>query len=190
LARAIAKQEKGIYFDLEDPRDLQRLEQAQTVLESLEGIVVLDEIHRRADLMPLLRVLADRRPVRCRFLVLGSASPDLMRGAAETLAGRIRFVDMGGLTLTETGLDQMKRLWIRGGFPDSFLAKNEATSQQWREDFIKTFLERDLPQLGFRFPALTMRRFWTMLAHYHGQIWNGSELGASLGVSHHATRRY
>jgi len=190
LARAIAKQEQGTYFDLENPKDHHNLDQAQAVLESLSGLVVLDEIHRRPELMQLLRVLADRRPLPCRFLLLGSASPDLLRGASETLAGRIRFVDMGGLTLGETGTDNLDRLWIRGGFPDSFLAQDEATSLQWRENFIQTFLERDLPQLGFRLPAMTMRRFWMMLAHYHGQIWNGSEIGASLGVSHHATRRY
>ncbi len=190
LAREIASRQEGDYFDLENPRDQARLEQAQTTLEALRGLVVLDEIQRRPDLMPLLRVLADRRPLPCRFLLLGSASPDLMRNASETLAGRIHFVDMGGFTLSEVGCDKSDRLWVRGGFPDSFAALDEGASRHWREDFIQTFLERDLPQLGFRFPAMTMRRFWTMLAHYHGQTWNGSEIGSSLGVTHHATRRY
>jgi len=135
-------------------------------------------------------VLADRRPLPTRFLILGSASPDLLRGASESLAGRIHFVDMGGFTLDEVGVGKAGSLWLRGGFPDSFLAPSTKASVKWREDFIQTFLERDIPQLGFRFPAATLRRFWTMVAHYHGQTWNGSEIGASLGVSHHAARRY
>lgn len=189
LAREIAGK-KGRYFDLENPRDQARLTQAQSVLEELRGLVVLDEIQRRPDLMPLLRVLADRRPLPARFLLLGSASPDLMKHSSESLAGRIHFVDMGGFNLREVGADQQRKLWVRGGFPDSFLARNEAVSLAWREDFIRTFLERDLPLLGVHIPPETLRRFWTMLAHYHGQIWNASELGNSLGVAHHATRRY
>lgn len=190
LARALIARGKASYFDLENARDQARLQNPRLTLERLEGLVVLDEIHRRPDLMPLLRVLADRRPIRCRFLLLGSASPDLLRGTSESLAGRIHFVDIGGFTLEEVGVDRMRRLWLRGGFPDSFLASNARTSAKWREDFIQTFLQRDIPQLGFRFPAATLRRFWTMVAHQHGQIWNGSEIGASLGVSHHAARRY
>jgi hypothetical protein len=190
LARAVVPPGGENYFDLENPRDLARLGSPQTALEGLRGIVVLDEIHRRPDLMPLLRVLADRRPPPCRFLLLGSASPDLIRNASETLAGRIHFVPMGGFTLDEVGLSAMRSLWLRGAFPAAFLAANERASLKWREDFIQTFLERDMPQLGFRFPAMTLRRFWTMVAHYHGQTWNGSEIGASLGVSHHAVRRH
>lgn len=190
LARAIVPPRSETYFDLENPRDLARLAEPQTLLEGLRGIVVLDEIQRRPDLLPLLRVLADRRPLPCRFLLLGSASPDLMRNASESLAGRVHFVDMGGFTLDEVGLPALRTLWQRGAFPDAFLAADEPASLKWREDFIQTFLERDMPQLGFRSPAVTLRRFWTMVAHYHGQTWNGSEIGASLGVSHHAVRRY
>jgi predicted AAA+ superfamily ATPase len=190
LARAIVAPSSETYFDLENPRDLARLAEPQTALEGLRGIVVLDEIQRRPDLMTLLRVLADRRPLPCRFLLLGSASPDLMRNASESLAGRLRLVPMGGFTLDEVGLPALRTLWLRGAFPDAFLAAGERASLKWREDFIQTFLERDMPQLGFRFPAMTLRRYWTMVAHYHGQTWNGSEIGASLGVSHHAVRRY
>jgi predicted AAA+ superfamily ATPase len=190
LARMIVPPASETYFDLEDPRDLARLSNPQTVLDPLKGIIVLDEIHRRPDLLPLLRVLADRRPTPARFLLLGSASPDVMRHASETLAGRVHFVEMGGLSLDEVGLDHMRRLWLHGGFPESYLASNNRRAAKWREDFVQTFLERDMPQLGFRFAAMTLRRFWTMVAHYHGQTWNGSEIGGSLGVSHHATRRY
>ena len=190
LARGLVAPGTPNYFDLENPRDLARLDQPQTALEDLRGIVVLDEIQRRPDLMPLLRVLADRRPLPCRFLLLGSASPDLVRNASESLAGRIHFVPMGGFTLDEVGLPATHSLWLRGAFPEAFLAADDRLSLKWREDFIQTFLERDMPQLGFRYPAMTLRRFWTMVAHYHGQTWNGSQIGASLGVSHHAVRRY
>lgn len=138
----------------------------------------------------LLRVLADRRPLPCRFIVLGSASPELMRQTSDSLAGRVHFVDMGGFTLDEVGVKQRDGLWVRGGFPPSFLAGSDADSRQWRTSFVRTFLERDLPQLGVQIPAEVLRRFWTMVAHYHGQIWNGSEIGASLGVTHHTTRKY
>ncbi len=169
LAREIATKKKAAYFDLENPRDLARLENAQTTLEGLRGLVVLDEIQRRTDLMPLLRVLADRHPLPARFLLLGSASPDLMKDSSETLAGRIHFVDMGGFLLSEVGVEKQQSLWLRGGLPNSFLARNGHENLKWREDFIQTFLERDLPQLGVRLPATTLRRFWTMVAHYHGQ---------------------
>lgn len=190
LAREIATKKKATYFDLENPRDLARLENAQTTLEGLRGLVVLDEIQRRTDLMPLLRVLADRRPLPTRFLFLGSASPDLMKDSSETLAGRVHFVDMGGFLLTEVGREKQQSLWLRGGFPNSFLARNGHESLKWREDFIQTFLERDLPQLGVRLPATTLRRFWTMVAHSHGQRWNGSEIASSMGISHPMTRHY
>jgi predicted AAA+ superfamily ATPase len=134
--------------------------------------------------------LADRRAAPARFLVLGSASPELLRQTSETLAGRVRFVEMGGFSLDEAGPPRWRRLWTRGGFPRSYLARSEAESVRWREDFIRTFLERDLPQLGMRVPAATMRRFWTMLAHYAGSIWNGSEIGRSLGDAHTTVRRY
>jgi len=190
LARQLGQIQPGSYYDLESPRDLARLAQPQTVLEAARGLVVLDEIHQRPDLLPLLRVLADRLPLPCRFLLLGSASPDLMKKSSETLAGRVHFVDMTGFTLAETGVKRQSELWVRGGFPKSFLAQDEPGSVKWREDFIQTFLQRDMPMLGVQVPPATLHRFWTMLAHYHGQIWNGSEIGASLGVSYHAARRY
>jgi uncharacterized protein len=190
LARQIAAARDGTFFDLENPVDEARLQNPQLVLEPLKGVVVLDEIQRRPDLLPLLRVLADRRPLPCRFLVLGSASPELIRGASESLAGRVQFVDLTGFTLAEVGAGRQDQLWLRGGFPDSFLADDEAASWAWRENFIRTFLERDIPQLGSQIPAATLRRFWTMLAHHHGQIWNGAEIGASLGVAPPTARRY
>ena len=190
LAREIGRRENATYFDLEDPNDQARLANPQLVLESLRGVVILDEIQHRPELTMLLRVLADRRPLPCRFIVLGSASPDLMRRASDSLAGRIHFVDMGGFTLGEVGVGQRDQLWLRGGFPPSFLADNDEDSRQWRLSFVRTFLERDMPQLGVQVPAEMLRRFWTMVAHYHGQLWNGSEIGASLGVTHHTTRKY
>ncbi|MBM3878371.1 MAG: ATP-binding protein [Verrucomicrobia bacterium] len=190
LAQMLGQRQAGSYYDLESPRDLARLAHPQTVLEAARGLVVLDEIQQRPDLLPLLRVLADRKPLPCRFLLLGSASPDLMKHSSETLAGRVHFVDMSGFTLAETGIERQTDLWVRGGFPNSFLAASEPLSLKWREDFIQTFLQRDIPMLGIQVPAATLHRFWTMLAHYHGGIWNGSEIGASLGVSHHTARRY
>lgn len=190
LAKEIGRQQTATYFDLEDPEDQARLENPKLTLSPLLGLVVLDEIQRRPELLPLLRVLADRHPLPARFLLLGSASPDLMKDASESLAGRIQFVDMGGFSLWEVGADKQQALWVRGGFPPSFLAENDAASMTWRESFVRTFLERDLSLLGFRIPPETMRRFWTMLAHHHGQIWSGTEIGTSLGVSHHTARRY
>ena len=190
LARLVGQQQHAAYFDLENPQDAIRLQNPQLTLSTLTGLVILDEIQQRPDLMPVLRVLADRKPLPCRFLILGSASPDLVRQSSETLAGRIEYVEMGGFTLAETGPTSQSTLWLRGGFPDSFLAANNTNSMAWREQFIGTFLERDIPRLGIQIPALTLRRFWTMVAHYHGQTWNGSEIGASLGVAHTTTRRY
>lgn len=190
LARAIGQRESAVYFDLEAPEDRAKLANPQLVLEALRGVVILDEIQRQPELTMLLRVLADRRPLPCRFIVLGSASPDLVRQASDSLAGRVYFVDMGGFTLGEVELEQRDRLWVRGGFPLSYLAETDEDSHKWRLAFTRTFLERDMPQLGVQIPAEMLRRFWTMLAHYHGQLWNGSELGASLGVTHHTTRKY
>ena len=190
LAREIARGRKAEYLDLESAADHARLQNPSLVLEPMKGMVVLDEIQRRPDLMPVLRVLADRRPVPCRFLILGSASPDLVRHASESLAGRVHFVDMAGLALPEVGADRQDKLWLRGGLPNSFMARTGDASWKWREDYIRTVLERDLPQLGIQVPSMTLRRFWTMLAHFHGQIWNGSEIGASLGIAHTTTRRY
>jgi len=191
LARAIAAAGPDThYFDLEKPRDLQRLEQPQLALESLRGLVIIDEIQRLPTLYPLLRVLADRDPPPARFLLLGSASPQLVKGVSESLAGRVGFVHLGGFDLRETGEASLARLWLRGSFPRSFLASDDMTSLEWRNDFIQALLERDLPQLGITIPAVTLRRFWSMLAHYHAQIWNGAELARAMGVAQLTVRRY
>jgi hypothetical protein len=176
-------------FDLENPRDLARLDNPQMALENLRGLVVIDEIQRRPDLFPLLRYLVDQ-PGSPRFLILGSASPDLLKQGSETLAGRLAILRLGGFRLAELGPDQQDRLWLRGGYPRSVLAGSEKESLRWREDYVATFLERDLPLLGIRVPAPTLRRFWLMLSHVHGQILSLSELGRSMGVSHVAVRHY
>jgi uncharacterized protein len=190
LALQLEGRAEGGYFDLENPADLARLSQPMTALEPLRGLIVIDEVQRRPDLFPILRVLLDRKSVRARFLILGSASPDLLRQSSETLAGRIATIEMSGFTLDELHVEAADRLWLRGGFPRSYLARTEQVSVAWREDFIRTFLERDLAQLGVRIPAGTMRRFWTMLAHYSGGIWNASEIGRSLGEAHTTVRRH
>jgi predicted AAA+ superfamily ATPase len=190
LARVIVPPDSLNYFDLEDPVSLTRLEQPLTALQNLKGVVVIDEIQRRSDLFPVLRVLADRDPLPARFLILGSASPTLLRQSSESLAGRLEIVTMSGFNLSEAGGEAKTKHWLRGGFPRSFLAESDEDSVSWRKNFIRTFLERDLPQLGVNVPAYTMQRFWTMLAHYHGQIWNAAELARSLGVSQPTVRRY
>jgi predicted AAA+ superfamily ATPase len=178
------------FFDLERPQDLARLADPELALGGLGGLVVLDEIQRRPQLFPMLRTLVDRPRPRARFLVLGSASPDLLRQSSETLAGRIAYHTLPPLTLDEVGPEALERLWLRGGFPRSFTARSLRESVDWRRDFIRTFLERDLPQLGLTIPAATLRRFWTMLAHYHGQVWNASEFARAFGVGDHTVRRY
>jgi len=190
LARQLVPVTSANYFDLEDPISLARLEQPLTALGDLRGTVVLDEVQRQPELFPLLRVLADRSAAPTRFLILGSASPALLRQSSESLAGRLELVPIGGFQLAEVGAEQAGTLWLRGGFPRSFLAGSDAESLIWRRDFIRTLLERDLPQLGVRVAAATLQRFWAMLAHFHGQIWNGAELGRSLGVNQTTTRRY
>lgn len=190
LARQLVPVEAANYFDLEDPISLARLEEPLTALGELRGTVVIDEVQRRPDLFPLLRVLADRADQPARFLILGSASPLLLRQSSESLAGRLEIVPIAGFTLEEVGLDAAPRLWQRGGFPRSFLASNDGDSLIWRRDFIRTLLESDMPQLGVRVPAVMLQRFLAMLAHFHGQLWNGAELGRSLGVSQAACRRY
>ena len=157
------------YFDLEDPLDLARLEAPRQTLGRLTGLVVIDEIQRRPDLFPLLRVLADRPDAPARFLILGSASPDLVKGVSESLAGRIGFVDLSGFDGTEVGFDHLDTVWVRGGFPESYLSVSDIASFRWRQQFIRTFLTRDIPQLGITIPAEQLRRFWLMIAHYHGQ---------------------
>lgn len=179
------------HFDLENPVHLAQLEDPMLALQDLEGLVVLDEIQRRPNIFPVLRVLVDRPGPPARFLVLGSASPELLEQSSETLAGRIAFRHLDGFSLDEVGIESAENLWLRGGFPRSFLAESNAASAEWRLDFIRTFLEHDLPLLGStRLPPNTMRRFWTMLAHVHGQVWNASEFGRSFGVSESTVRRY
>jgi uncharacterized protein len=190
LARQLAGTSKSTYFDLENPVDLARLSEPMTALEQLRGLIVIDEVQRHPDLFPILRVLLDRKPIRARFLILGGASPELLRQSSETLAGRLAIVEMAGFTLEELSRPDLNRLWLRGGFPRSFLARTEAASTVWREDFIRTFLERDLVQLGVQVPSGTMRRFWTMTAHYSGGIWNSSEIGRSLGEAHTTVKRH
>lgn len=197
LARQLATSWPGPvrHFDLEDPEDQARLADPGFVLRSLTGLVILDEIQIRPDLFPLLRVLADRPELPARFLILGSAAPELMRHASESLAGRVLFHELDGFALNELASQQhgdnwLDERWLRGGFPRSLLARHDAASVTWRESFIRTYLERDLPQLGITLPAVTLRRFWTMLAHYHAQTWNGSELGRGLGVSDKTVARY
>lgn len=190
LARMFARRQKCEYFDLEDPTDLARLASPKMALGDLEGLVILDEVQRKPDLFEILRVLVDRPRNRARFLLLGSASPHLIRGVSESLAGRVAFVDIGGFDLGETGSSSTERLWLRGGFPRSFLAPTEKRSYDWRMDFIKTFLERDIPQFGISIPAQTLRRFWSMVAHYHGHVWNAAEFARSLGSSEPTARRY
>ena len=192
LAQQLAAQWQGkvSWFDLEDPRDLARLQDPMLTLEPLRGLVIIDELHRWPELFPVLRVLADRRPNRTRFLILGSVSLHLARRAAETLAGRMAHYTLGGLDLSEVDTAQLEQLWIRGGFPRSFLARSETASYDWRQNFIRTFLERDIPALGLRLSPETLRRFWQMLAHYHAQLWNASEFGRSFGVADTTVRSY
>lgn len=185
LARNLAAREQGpiTFFDLEDPTDEARLADPRLALESLDGLVVIDEVQHSEGLFRLLRVLVDRPSNRARFLVLGSAGPELLRQSSESLAGRIVYHELPPFRVDETGTEFIDRLWIRGGFPLSFLASDEAQSVAWRTAFVRTFLERDLPQLGIPVPATTMRRFWTMVAHYHGGRWNAAEVARSLGLS-------
>lgn len=190
LARQLVPEDSINYFDLENPVDLARLDEPMTALEPLRGLVVVDEVQRRPDLFPVLRVLTDRRDAPARFLVLGSASGDLQRQSSESLAGRVEQLTLSGFNLWELGSAAESRLWLRGGFPLAYLARNHAESGTWRKNFIQTLLERDLPQWGLRVPAVALRRFWTMLAHYHGQTWNAAEAARALAVSESTTRRY
>lgn len=181
----IAGQPESLYLDLERPSDIAKLTgDAEAFLRRQRGhIVCLDEIQRVPDIFPLLRSLSDETGAPGQFLVLGSASPDLLRQTSETLAGRISYLELTPFTETEVGADHQEALWLRGGFPKSFLAPSDEMSQMWLESFILTFLERDLPQLGIRIPAMTMRRFWEMCAHLHGDLWNHEKVASSLGVT-------
>jgi len=190
LARELLPEDSVNYFDLEDPASLARLDEPMTALGPLHGLVVIDEVQRRPDLFPVLRVLADRKNAPARFLILGSASGDLLRQTSESLAGRMERVTIGGFSLQELGAEAEQTLWLRGGFPLSCLAGSEADSLAWRKNFIQTLLERDFPQWGVRVPAIALQRFWTMLAHYHGQTWNAAEPARALGVNESTTRRH
>ncbi len=193
LARQVAEHQSGRFhhFDLEDPGALSRLAgDANLALRSLKGLVVIDEVQRLPNLFPLLRVLADRRPRPARFLVLGSASPDLLRQSSEPLAGRINYYELNGLGLDEVENQRLRRRWLRGGFPAAYLSQSNQTCFEWLESFARTFVERDLAQLGVRTPGATLRRFWAMLAHRHGQTWNSSEFARSFGVADTTVRHY
>jgi len=184
------KDNKRIHlFDCENPRDLSRLGNPLLSLEPLEGLIIIDEIQRSPELFPILRVLVDKYPDK-KFLILGSASRDLVTQSSESLAGRISFLELSGFALYDISSDEYNKLWIRGNFPRAFLAKNQEIASQWREDFIQTFLERDIPNLGIQIPAVTLRRFWAMLSHYHGQIFNATEIGKSLNFSDKTVKRY
>jgi predicted AAA+ superfamily ATPase len=190
LARQFVPPYSVNYFDLEDPQSLARLSQPDLALRPLKTLVVIDEIQRRPDLFPVLRVLADRSPLPARFLILGSASTDLLRQSSETLAGRLETVPLEGFRLSDLGAAAQYRHWLRGGFPLAYTARKESDSASWRRQFLQTFLERDIPQLGIEIPAIALRRFWNMVAHYHGQIWNAAELARALAVNESTVRRY
>jgi predicted AAA+ superfamily ATPase len=190
LARMLVEPGSANYFDLEDAASLRRLDDPQTALGELRGLVVLDEVQRRPEIFPVLRVLLDRPRTPARFPLLGSASPALLQQSSESLAGRVEVIQPSGFTAEEIAYQRLERLWVRGGFPRSFLAASEPRSFTWRRHFMQTFLERDVPQLGIRVPAPQLERFWTMLAHYHGQIWNAAEPASSLGLSQPTVRSY
>ena len=191
LARTITRSRESTIFDLEDPADYDLLsETPKIILQQQKGLVILDEIQRIPELFPLLRVLADESDSPRKFMILGSASPELVQKSSESLAGRIGFVNLTGFSLHEVGFENLDKLWLRGGFPRSFLGTDEQHSFSWRENFIQTFLERDISNYGFNIPPVTLRRFWLMLAHYHGQIWNGAEFARAMGVSEPTVKRY
>ncbi|MDQ8154057.1 MAG: ATP-binding protein [Gemmatimonadota bacterium] len=192
LARQVMATRRGptTVFDLESSEDLARLADPLLALRRTTGLVVIDEVQRLPELFHTLRVLVDEPGHRRRFLLLGSASPELLRQGSETLAGRIAYHEIEGFGLDEVGSDRLGRRWLRGGFPRAFLARSEGESVRWREEFVRTFLERDIPQFGLNIPAPALRRFWSMLAHYHAQTWNGSELARAFGVAHTTVQRY
>jgi uncharacterized protein len=190
VAREIANASRAEYFDLEDPVSERRLSEPILAMRSLRGLIVIDEVQRRPDLFPALRVLADRSPLPARFLILGSASPELLRQGSESLAGRIALIEMSGFNLSETGSNAMRKLWWRGGFPRAYLARTDRDSRTWQQNFIRTFIERDIQEFGVRIPPVALRRLWSMLAHYHAQVCNTSELSRSLGEAHTTVKRH
>lgn len=195
LARMIADtfertKTKVTKFDLEDPNDLAALQNSMETLAPLQGLVIVDEVQRKPDLFPILRVLADRPSNRAQFLILGSTSPELLKQSSESLAGRIAYYHLDGFGLDEVGVGNCNKLWIRGGYPKSYLAKNDDESAVWRREFLQTFRERDLAQFGIIRPPETIRIFLNMLAHYHGQTWNAAEFARALGVAEKTVRSY
>lgn len=190
LARGFAADAGVNYFDLEDPAALARLAEPMTALRPLSGLVVIDEIQRRPDLFPVLRVLIDRAPAPAKFLILGSAAPALLRQASESLAGRIEIIELPGIAVNEIGTGRIDELWLRGGLPLSVTAASDEDSLAWRRSYIRLLFERDLPQLGIGSAAPTLLRFWNMLAHVHANVWNAADPARSLGVSETSVRRY
>ena len=190
IARELGFEAKAEFFDLEDPVSRKRLEEPMTALAGLKGLVVIDEAQRLPALFPVLRVLSDRTPLPARFLLTGSASPDLIRGVSETLAGRVEFIEMSGFNLLEVGPEALRRLWWRGGLPRAYLARTNDDCRSWQEAFVRTFLERDLRMMGIDAPPIRMRKLWTMVAHYHGGTWNASDVARSLGVSPPTAQHY
>ena len=190
LARQIVAPDSPNYFDLENPVSLARLDEPMTALQDLRGTIVIDEIQRSPNLFPILRVLSDREPLPARFLILGSASPDLLHQSSESLAGRITIITMSGFSLEEVGIENQIKHWQRGSFPRSYLADGDNESFEWRRDFVLTFLERDVPQFGIQIPSTSLFRFWSVLAHYHGQIWNVAETARTLNIGETTARRY
>ncbi len=190
LAKEISRKAGAHFLDMESPADRAKIQNPELYLDSLDGLVIIDEIQLYPELFPVLRVVSDRKQSNGTFLILGSASPQLVKNASESLAGRVEFIDLQGFNLLETGSDEWEKLWQRGGYPLSFLAKNDIDSNAWREGFVRTFLQRDIPQLGINIPSATLRRFWTMLAHSHGQILNKSQLAGSMGISHTTIQSY
>jgi len=190
LARQFVPADSLNYFDLEAPLSLARLTEPDTALRPLKGLVVIDEVQRRPELFPTLRVLADRKPLPARFLILGSASAELLRQSSESLAGRLETVPLEGFRLSDLGARAQAKHWLRGGFPLAYSARSQADSLAWRQQFLQTFLERDVPQLGVQIPSVALRRFWNMVAHYHGQTWNAAEFARALAVNEATVRRY
>jgi len=190
LAKQVLREMEGHFFDLENPQSPLRPEVAMTILSDLKGLIVIDEFQHQPKLFELIRVLADRDPIEARFLILGSASPKIVKGASESLAGRVAYLDMGGLLLDEVGGNEHLKLWERGGFPNAYLADSDEQSFEWREQFITSFLERDLPQLGVTAGEPRLRRFWRMLAHFQGKLWNAADFGRALTIKPEKARYY
>jgi predicted AAA+ superfamily ATPase len=190
MARMFVSPDSANYFDLENPADLARLEAPMTALEPLTGTIVIDEVQRRPDLFPVLRVLCDREPLPSRFLILGSAAPPALRQASESLTGRIEVLDLGGFNLSEVGVNASDKLWLRGGYPLSFTASNDDDSMEWRRQYIRNLANRELPEFGLRLGAATLERFLSIVANYHGQLWNSAAPARAIGISEATCRRY